>query len=102
MRGASRGIRNGERGAAYVEFLIAFMPVFTLFAGIVQYALMSTAQVFVDHAATVAARTAALALGRPGATENAGQHDTPVRLGTEREGLVRKAVVLTLAPLVLD
>jgi hypothetical protein len=46
----------------YVEFLLAFMPVFLLFLGICQLALMNTAALVVRHAAYVAARSAIVVL----------------------------------------
>jgi Flp pilus assembly protein TadG len=37
------------RGAIYVEFLIAFIPVFTMFLGVVQATLMYSANLVVSH-----------------------------------------------------
>ncbi|HKO48577.1 MAG TPA: TadE family protein [Polyangiaceae bacterium] len=51
-----------ERGAVYVEFLVAFLPVFILFLGICQIALLSTARFVVQHAANRAARSAVVML----------------------------------------
>jgi hypothetical protein len=51
-----------ERGAVYVEFLIVFFPVFILFLGICQIALVSTARFVVQHAANCAARSAVVVL----------------------------------------
>lgn len=51
-----------ERGAAYVEFLIAFLPLFTLFLGMVQWALMGAADLVVQHAASRAVRAAVVVL----------------------------------------
>lgn len=50
------------RGAVYVEFLIAFMPLFAFFSGLVQLAVLQTADIVVKHAATVAARAAVVVL----------------------------------------
>ena len=57
------GRREGrEEGAAYVEFLIAFLPFFILFLGMVQMALMFAADLVVQHAASRAARAAVVIL----------------------------------------
>ena len=45
-----------------VEFLIAFVPLFMLFLGIVQFALMGAAALIVQHAAVVGARAAVVVL----------------------------------------
>ena len=56
-----------ERGAVYVEFLIVFLPVFLLFLGICQIALVGAARFVVQHAANCAARSAVVVLeGSPG------------------------------------
>ena len=99
-RGTS--IRRGERGAATVEFILVLIPVVTFFNSLIQLAFIYTTQVFVEHAATNAARTAAMSLGRPAANENTGAADTPVPLGSERQALVRKSTLLALAPFILD
>jgi hypothetical protein len=54
--------RNGERGTVMVETLIAFVPVFTLFLGIVQYVLLAVAQLVVQHAAVAGVRSASVVL----------------------------------------
>jgi hypothetical protein len=54
--------RSGERGTVMVETLIAFMPVFTLFLGIVQYVLLAVAQLVVHHAAVAGVRSASVVL----------------------------------------
>lgn len=51
-----------ERGVAYVEFLLAFMPILTLFLGLVQILAVAHARVVVKHAAQRAARSAAVVL----------------------------------------
>jgi hypothetical protein len=56
------GVLNNERGAVYVEFLIAFFPVFLMFLGICQVALLTAAEAVVRHAAYSAARTAIVVL----------------------------------------
>jgi hypothetical protein len=50
------------RGVVYLEFILAFVPVFTLCLGIVQLALLSVAQLVVQHAAVAATRSAVVVL----------------------------------------
>ncbi len=54
--------RPDEEGAAYVEFLIAFLPFFILFLGMVQMSLMYAGDLVVQHAASRAARAAMVVL----------------------------------------
>lgn len=51
---------RGTGGAAYVEFLLAFMPILTLFLGLLQIMVLYSARVLTQHAATRAARTASV------------------------------------------
>ncbi|MEY4509472.1 MAG: hypothetical protein RLZZ450_1594 [Pseudomonadota bacterium] len=51
-----------KRGVVYVETLVAFVPVFTLFLATLQLADLSAANLIVRHASTVAARAAAVVL----------------------------------------
>ena len=51
-----------RRGAAYVEFILAFLPLFIFFLGIVQIALLYGASLVVEHSALRAVRTAAVVL----------------------------------------
>ena len=51
-----------KRGAAYVEFIIAFLPLFIFFLGIVQIALLYGASLVVEHSALRAVRTAVVVL----------------------------------------
>ncbi len=50
------------RGVVYVEFLIAFPPLFCLFLGICQLSLVTMARLIVRHAAYSAARSAIVVL----------------------------------------
>lgn len=50
------------RGAVYVEFIIAFMPIFVLFLAICQLSLLVVARLVVSHAAVTAARAAVVVL----------------------------------------
>lgn len=95
----SGGLRADQRGAVYVEFLIAFMPVFVFFLCILQLALLYTTKLYVEHAAVQGARAGAVVFGDDPAAYGG---STVNRLTSQRMAVVRRAVVLTLAPLVLD
>lgn len=60
--GARRSGRRGTTGAAYVEFLIAFMPLFVFFMSLVQLAYVEAANIVVKHAAVMATRAAIVVL----------------------------------------
>ncbi len=55
-------LARDERGAAYVEFLIVFIPVFMMFLGMIQAAMMYAANLVVTHAANTASRAAVVVL----------------------------------------
>jgi hypothetical protein len=55
-------LRDDESGIAYVEFLIAFIPFFVMFLGMIQIALYFSANLLVRHAASTAARAAIVVL----------------------------------------
>lgn len=59
-----------EHGAVYVEFLIAFFPLFLLFLAICQLALVTAARLVVSHAAVAAVRSAIVVLEDPGGDYN--------------------------------
>lgn len=64
-RGSTTGrepLAGDTRGAVYIEFILAFMPVFLLFLGTVQLGLAAVARIVVQHAATRAVRTAVVVL----------------------------------------
>ena len=76
-----------ERGAVYVEFLIAFLPVFILFLGICQVALVSTARFVVQHAANCAARSAVVMLeSSPGDFGGAARGSVSTGTGPRQQG----------------
>lgn len=54
--------RPDERGVVYVEFLIAFLPLFLLFLALCQLALIGSAEAIVRHAAYSAIRCAIVTL----------------------------------------
>jgi hypothetical protein len=56
---------SDETGAVYVEFLLAFLPVFTMFLGMLQAGLLYGANLVVTHSANRAARAAVVVLDAP-------------------------------------
>lgn len=60
--GLLRPLWRDSAGAVYVEFLIAIVPVVTLFLAICQFALIGAAELIVQHAAQRAVRTAIVTL----------------------------------------
>jgi hypothetical protein len=55
-------LASDARGAVYVEYLAAFVPVFLLFLGICQLSLIGAAKLVVQHAATKGVRSAIVVL----------------------------------------
>lgn len=94
-------LRDDTRGAVYVEFLIAFLPVFVFFLCLLQLALLFSAKLLVEHAATEGSRAAAVVFG-----DEPKPYDEPKdgtnTLSKERRKTVRAAVLIALAPLILD
>jgi hypothetical protein len=60
--GTREELAKGTSGAVYVEFLIAFIPVFVMILGMVQSALLYTGHLIVQHAAATAVRAAIVVL----------------------------------------
>ena len=84
---------RSTRGAVYVEFLAAFLPLFIFFECLVQLGGMFTAKLVVQHAASTAARAAVVVL-----------HDNPkyykdLKVGEakgKRREDIEKAATITL------
>ena len=57
-----RNLLRDRGGAVYVEFLVAFLPLFIFFECLVQMSGMFTAKLVVGHAAVCAARAAVVVL----------------------------------------
>jgi len=55
-------VREDTRGAVYIEFLVAFIPMFILFLGLLQVSLIFVANFVVTHAANRATRAAIVVL----------------------------------------
>jgi len=66
-----------RRGVVFVEFLIAFVPMWTFFLCVVQLALIAHADLIVKHAADSAARSAVVVLpeGGPRCVRSRGRPD---------------------------
>lgn len=60
-----RELLTDNRGASYVEFLIAFLPMLFLFMCIWQFGRILTTRIQCDHAAAAAARAAAVIIAEP-------------------------------------
>jgi hypothetical protein len=100
--GRGRDVLDDTGGAVFVEFLIAFLPVFTFFLCLIQLGLLFAVREVTEHAATTAARAAAVVIG-----------DDPKRYGDEapnqldtgsgkRYDAIYRAAMLTVAPFILD
>jgi hypothetical protein len=95
------GVLRETRGAIYVEFLIAFLPVFTFFLCMLQLSLLFSARLIVEHAAMQGVRAAAVVFGDEPSTYGESADDTNTMTKNRRKA-VRNAVLLSLAPLILD
>lgn len=88
------GARVRDRsGAVYVEFLIAFMPLFLMFSGLFQLGMVQIAALVTQHAAVTAARAAAVIL-----PDNPLYYGTPVdQIAGERGAEIQQAAETTLS-----
>ncbi|MEZ4260515.1 MAG: hypothetical protein R3B36_15680 [Polyangiaceae bacterium] len=89
------------RGAVYVEFLVAFMPVFVCFLCLLQLALLYSQRLLVDHAAVQSARAAAVVFADSADAYGDGASGVHT-LSAERRRAVREAALISLAPAILD
>lgn len=74
-RPPGKTLLRDARGAVYVEFLIAFFPLFFFFLALVQLAFVTSANLITKHSAVTAARAAVVVL-----------YDDPKRYGGEPVG----------------
>ena len=88
-------LAQDTRGAAYVEFLIAFLPIFVLFLCIWQFARIFTVRVLCAHAAVTGARAAAVVVAEP-------EDDGVVihRVTDDKKQQITIAVYAALAPVI--
>jgi len=94
-------LRRSARGAVFVEFLIAFLPVYTFFLCLIQLSLLFSVRLLTEHAAVNAARAAAVVIAEP-----KGRYPDPAhrltRKTSPRYKAIRNAAVLSLSPLILN
>jgi hypothetical protein len=90
------------RGAVFVEFLIAFLPVYVFFLCLLQLAILFAVRLVTEHAATSAARAAAVVIGDD--KSRYGQekpHELNPSSGARFEA-VRNAALIALSPMILN
>jgi hypothetical protein len=98
--------KKGTEGAVFVEFLIAFLPVFTMFLCMVQLGLLFAVRLVVEHAAVNCARSAAVIIADEpgpyqGGSVEAVHSVLPSPKGARFKAIERVAL-LTLAPFIID
>jgi len=98
----ARSLRANVRGAVFVEFLIAFLPVYVCFLCVCQIGLLFTVKLVTEHAALVGARALAVVGGDEDKRYPANEKKNKLVQGGERMKDVRSAVLLTFAPLILN
>ena len=99
--GKVRPLLRCTRGAVFVEFLIAFLPVHTFFLCVLQLAIIFTVKVVTEHAAVNAARAAAVIIGDEEKTYN-GEKKNELEPNGKRFDAIYDAALLTLSPLILN
>jgi Flp pilus assembly protein TadG len=95
-----RELARDERGAVYVEFLVAFLPFLIFFMCLWQVSILYYAKLMVDHAAFAAARAAAVVVAE--CPSNVGDSGNVNTLSSARQSYVSAAAYFALAPLILD
>ena len=98
---AAHALMRAARGAVFVEFLIAFLPLYVFFLCLIQLSLLFSVRLLTEHAAANAARAAAVVLAEP-----KGRYpDPPHRLSnrtSKRYKAIHNAALLSLSPLILN
>lgn len=79
-------------GAVYVEFLLAFIPLFFLFLGMVQMGLLYAADLVVRHAAVTATRAAAVVIDDDPTNYEDETRRSFTSDGNQRDTMVRRAI----------
>jgi len=95
-------VLGDRRGAVFVEFLIAFLPVYTFFLCLIQLALLFAVRLVAEHAAVDAARAAAVVIGDDPRRYNGEKINRLTVKGSARYDVVRNAALLSMAPLILN
>jgi len=98
----ARSLRANVRGAVFVEFLIAFLPVWVFFLCLIQLGLIFTVRLVTEHAALNGARALAVVGGDEDKRYPANEKKNKLIQGGQRMKAVRSAVILTFAPLILN
>ena len=91
-----------RRGVVFVEFLIAFLPVYTFFLCFLQLALLFAVRLVAEHAAIDAARAAAVVIGDDPKRYGGEKINRLTVKGSARYEAVRDAALLSMAPLILN
>jgi len=98
---ASAALKD-RRGVVFVEFLIAFLPVYTFFLCLLQLALLFAVRLVTEHAAENAARAAAVVIGDDPKRYNGEKINRLTVKGSARYDAVRDAALISMAPLILN
>lgn len=84
-----RSLRKDTRGAVLAEFIIAIVPILTIFFNFVQLAHLATARLVVKHGAIIGARAAAVMTNE--------HNNTPDMKGKgKNEGEIKQGVILAM------
>jgi hypothetical protein len=102
MSPQARTFGKDTRGAVYVEFMIAFIPFLVTFLCLWQVSILFYAKLMMDHAAFSAARSAAVIVAESSDRVGDSSASTVNQLTDTRKGLIKNAVYLSLAPLIID
>jgi len=97
-----RSALGSREGTVFVEFLIAFLPVYTFFLCFIQVALLFAVRLVTEYAAENAARAAAVVIGDDPARYNGEPINRITVKGSARYDTVRNAALLSMAPLILN
>jgi hypothetical protein len=93
---------SDRHGVVFVEFLIAFLPVYTFFLCLIQLSLLFAVRLVTEHAAVDAARAAAVVIGDDPKRYNGEKINRLTVKGSARYEAVRDAALLSMAPLILN
>ena len=88
-------LNRDRRGAIYVEFLIAFMPLFVFFMCLIQMVFLSIGQLMTMHAAECAARAAIVVFPDDPSRYDSSQTN---QIEGKRRNTVYRAATVALAP----
>ena len=98
---AARSRLGAESGAVFVELLIAFLPVYVFFLCLLQLTILFAVRLMTEHAATSAARAAAVVIGDDGRYGSEKLHELSAGGGARFEA-VRNAALIALSPMILS